>query len=602
MINFQSFLAEAAGNKLQQDKLKHLEHPEDHPLHAGAEGYQHAVNTLHATNQAMQGKPSNAHITSKWDGSPSIVFGHHPQTNKFFVASKSAFNKDPKLNYTNEDIQKNHGHAPGLVEKLKHSLQHLPKVAPEKGVYQGDLMYSGKDKTSKGDETHFKPNTITYGVKKGSPEGRKVAASKLGVVVHTQYKGKDLESMKASFKPDTNNFKQHSDVNVISHDVDASKSHHTPQDQKEFEHHMSEAEKAHQELVKKKGYAALERHGEAMKTHVNAKIRTGEAPSYEGYKQHQTEKANKDIEKLKSEKGKAARTTAHNMAMKQMEQDKPHIENAFKLHHHLQAAKNVLARGLSSAHSDYSTYLPDSNGELKKSAGEGHVVTINGMPSKIVNRQEFARANFNQGSQQAKKKEAIKEAVEEKHHTLAFGRMNPITSGHETVVKKIKDTAKEHGGGHTLVVSHSQDAKKNPLSAEQKVKHAKRAFPGTTVIAASSTHPTILHHATELHKQGVTHLHVVAGSDRHKEMHELLHKYNNKTSAHGHYNFRKIAVHSSGERDPDAEGTIGMSASKMRAHAAAGNEAEFHKGAPSSMSTAHKTAMYKDVRKGMGAK
>ena len=602
MKTFQSFLAEATNNRLQQDKLKHLEHPEDHPLHAGAEGYQHAVKTLHATNQAMQGKPSNAHITSKWDGSPSIVFGHHPTTGKFFVASKSAFNKDPKLNYTNEDIENNHGHAPGLVEKLKHSLQHLPKVAPGKGVYQGDLMYSGKDKSSKGDETHFKPNTITYGVKKGSPEGRKVAASKLGVVVHTQYKGKDLESMKASFKPDTNNFKEHSDVNVISHDVDAAKSHHTPQDQKEFESHMAEAEKAHQELVKKKGYAALERHGEAMKTHINAKIRTGESPSYEGYKQHQTDRANKDIEKLKSEKGKSARETAHKLAMKQMEQDKPHIENAFKLHQHLQAAKNVLARGLSAAQSDYSTYLPDENGQLKKSAGEGHVVTINGMPSKIVNRQEFARANFNQGAQQAKKKEAIKEAVEEKHHTLAFGRMNPITSGHEAVVKKIHEVSKEHGGEHTLVVSHSHDAKKNPLTAEQKVKHAKRAFPGTNVKAASSEHPTILHHAAELHKQGVTHLHVVAGSDRQKEMHDLLHKYNDKKSAHGHYSFKKITVHSSGERDPDAEGTTGMSASKMRAHAAAGNKEEFHKGAPSKMSPAHKTAMYNDVRKGMGAK
>jgi len=85
-------------------------------------------------------------------------------------------------------------------------------------------------------------------------------------------------------------------------------------------------------------------------------------------------------------------------------------------------------------------------------------------------------------------------------------------------------------------------------------------------------------------------------------MHALLHKYNGKSSAHGHYNFKKITVHSSGERDPDAEGTTGMSASKMRAHAAAGNKEEFHKGAPSKMSAAHKTAMYNDVRKGMGVK
>lgn len=190
----------------------------------------------------------------------------------------------------------------------------------------------------------------------------------------------------------------------------------------------------------------------------------------------------------------------------------------------------------------------------------------------------------------------------DKHHAMVFGRMNPVTSGHEAVVKKMHDVAKEHGAGHSLVVSHSQDAKKNPLSAEQKVNHAKNAFPGTNVSSSSKEKPTILHHAAELHKQGVTHLHVVAGSDRHKDMHDLLHKYNGQDSGHGHYNFKKITVHSSGERDPDAEGTEGMSASKMREHAASGNKAEFHKGTPSSMKPEHKDAMYNDVRKGMGIK
>jgi hypothetical protein len=188
------------------------------------------------------------------------------------------------------------------------------------------------------------------------------------------------------------------------------------------------------------------------------------------------------------------------------------------------------------------------------------------------------------------------------HHVMAFGRMNPITSGHEAVVKKIKDVSKEHGASHQLVVSHSQDAKKNPLTAAQKVKHAKRAFPGTNVKAASKEAPTILHHAAAAHKAGVEHLHVVAGSDRHEEMHNLLHKYNGQHSAHGHYNFKSITVHSSGERDPDSEGTTGISASKMRAHAASGNKAEFHKGAPTGMSAEHKDAMYKDVRKGLGHK
>ena len=190
----------------------------------------------------------------------------------------------------------------------------------------------------------------------------------------------------------------------------------------------------------------------------------------------------------------------------------------------------------------------------------------------------------------------------EVHHAMAFGRMNPITSGHEAVVKKLHDVSKEHGASHSIVVSNSQDAKKNPLSAEQKVQHAKTAFPKTNVTAASKEAPTILHHAAAAHKAGATHLHVVAGSDRHEEMHNLLHKYNNKEAAHGHYNFKKITVHSSGERDPDAEGTTGMSASKMREHAASGNKTEFHKGAPSTMKPKHKDAMYNDVRKGMNIK
>jgi hypothetical protein len=189
---------------------------------------------------------------------------------------------------------------------------------------------------------------------------------------------------------------------------------------------------------------------------------------------------------------------------------------------------------------------------------------------------------------------------QEKHHVMAFARMNPITSGHEKVVNKVHEVAAEHNAGHSVILSHSHDAKKNPLSPEQKVKHAKNAFPGTNISAGSKEKPNHLAHASDLHKQGVTHLHVVAGSDRVEATHKLLHDYNGKSGPHGHYNFKSITVHSSGERDPDSEGSEGISASKMREHAASGNKKEFHKGAPKSMSTSHKDAMYKDVRKGMG--
>jgi dephospho-CoA kinase len=186
----------------------------------------------------------------------------------------------------------------------------------------------------------------------------------------------------------------------------------------------------------------------------------------------------------------------------------------------------------------------------------------------------------------------------EKHAVLAFGRMNPITNGHEKLVNKVKEIADKVGGSHHIVLSHSQDAKKNPLTADQKVKHAKRAFPGTNFTAASKEKPTFFDHAEALHKKGVTHLHMVGGSDRTEEYHRLLHKYNGAHEG-ARFNFKEIKVHSAGERDPDAEGVTGISASKMREHAKSGDLDSFKKGAPSSMSHAHVKQMFNDVRKGM---
>jgi hypothetical protein len=186
---------------------------------------------------------------------------------------------------------------------------------------------------------------------------------------------------------------------------------------------------------------------------------------------------------------------------------------------------------------------------------------------------------------------------------IAFGRMNPPTAGHEKVVNKVREIAKKVNGSHAVILSHSHDAKKNPLSPESKVKHAKHAFPGTHIEAASKEAPTILHHASKAYSSGVKHLHVVAGSDRHDEMHKLLHKYNDgEKHAHGSYKFKSITVHSSGHRDPDSEGHEGVSGTKMREHAASGNKKEFHKNLPSKMKPEHKDALYHDLRKSMGHK
>jgi hypothetical protein len=193
------------------------------------------------------------------------------------------------------------------------------------------------------------------------------------------------------------------------------------------------------------------------------------------------------------------------------------------------------------------------------------------------------------------------EEQKEVHHVMAFGRMSPPTTGHEVLVNKVKDVAKSVGGTHSVVLSHTQDKDKNPLSSADKLKHAKRFFPDTNLSTSSKESPTFLSHAAELHKKGVTHLHMVAGSDRVAEYKKKLAQYNG-THKGALFNFKKITVHSAGQRDPDAEGTSGMSASKMRGHAASGNFKEFKKGIPAHVPEHHAKEMFSDVRKGMQIK
>lgn len=178
---------------------------------------------------------------------------------------------------------------------------------------------------------------------------------------------------------------------------------------------------------------------------------------------------------------------------------------------------------------------------------------------------------------------------------MAFGRMSPVTAGHAKLVQKVKDTAAEHKADHKIILSHTQDAKKNPLHVDDKVRFAKHYFPGTHIEGASKEHPTFLHHAKKLSDEGTEHLVMVAGSDRAKEYHDILHKYNGPGKNH---NFKKITVVSAGERDPDAEGTEGMSASKLRAHAVAGHYKEFKSGLPKGDEKVHKE-MYHKVRSGL---
>jgi len=395
MLSFKTFLKEEA----EGAKLKHITHPEDRPLMHGHEGFEHAHGALMHAHEHMKSGKNNANLTTKYDGSPAVVFGSHPTNGKFFVASKSAFNKDPKINHTDADIDKNHGHAPGLADKLKAALHHLPKVTPKGKVYQGDIMHSGGDK---GDVAHdkktgkssFTPNTITYTAK--GDDAKKAAKSKVGVAVHTQYHGKDIQSMSAHHEVNHHEFTQHPDVHHHAASYDTSSANHSQSNQDEFHKHMNAAKAIHDEHGSKMYNAIHPSHsgdGGHLATYINRTVRDNSTPNAKGFKAHLETHHAKEVSKVKTEKAQSAKQAKGAEEIAHVDKNKGHYENVLNAHNHLASAKNTLVKSLESGHSNYEHHI-----EGKESKPEGFVINHehNGKtePSKLVNRAEFARSNL----------------------------------------------------------------------------------------------------------------------------------------------------------------------------------------------------------------
>ena len=184
-----------------QDKNTHLEHLEDDIINNGAKGGDNAINFLKSVRNMLAGNSKGAvNMTVKWDGAPAIVCGINPENDKFFVGTKSVFNKTPKINYTLRDIKKNHSGP--VADKLAVCLRFLSKL-PIKGILQGDLLFTDDDKKGVNIDGEkmisFTPNTITYAVPVDSSIGRQIARAKMGIVFHTAYSGKNMQSLSAGF-------------------------------------------------------------------------------------------------------------------------------------------------------------------------------------------------------------------------------------------------------------------------------------------------------------------------------------------------------------------------------------------------------------------
>lgn len=175
-----------------ENKNTHLEHLEDNIFNKGYQGAKESINYLYSLHEMLEGNSKTpVSMTTKWDGAPAIIAGKDPQTGKFFVGTKGVFAQNPKINFTEKDIEENHP-AEGLQDKLKLALRTLSSLTWNT-VAQGDMLFSKSDlKTTNIDGEEcivFKPNTIVYAVPTDSDLAKEISNAEIGIVWHTEYVG-----------------------------------------------------------------------------------------------------------------------------------------------------------------------------------------------------------------------------------------------------------------------------------------------------------------------------------------------------------------------------------------------------------------------------
>ena len=403
MQKFQDYLVE--------DKNTHLEHLEDEIINNGSKGAKTAIEFLKSIKEMLQGGSGGSTVSVKWDGAPAVFCGTNPENGKFFVGTKSIFNKTPKINYTNADISRNHSGA--LADKLKVCLKFLPSLGI-KNVLQGDLLFTSDDKkTAKvaGQQSIiFTPNTITYAVPKvssgflglGGSIYKDIQKAKVGIVFHTSYSGKTMASLSAKFGASVRGLSK--SKNVFFTDANykrADTAAFNANEEKAFDAVIRMAEGsaykagAFIDLIKKdKGPLSL---GVQLKTFFNSYIRQGTAITgtkrlANNFEVYFRDRLRKEIDSKKTQAAKQKYEEILETGMKILRPNRDGLCFAIATYITFQSAKAVLLNKLNTIQS-IGSFLRTKRG-YKVTNPEGYVAIKKGGAVKLVDRLEFSRANF----------------------------------------------------------------------------------------------------------------------------------------------------------------------------------------------------------------
>ena len=396
MFSFKGFQTKA--------KNKHLEHLEDQIIDEGSKGGQNAVNFLVAIRNMLAGKSrSKVNMTVKWDGAPAVICGVNPENGKFFVGTKSVFNKTPKINYTVSDINRNHSGE--LASKLTVCLSQLKRIVTN-GVYQGDLLFtSGDVKTANIDGESmvtFTPNTITYAMPTNSSIGKKISNAKLGIVFHTKYTGTKIQDMRAGFGTVTGGGGRNVYLASAGYKDTSGSSKFTSTELTRFDGLIKMAQGSLSKagpMLDKMDSRDPTSVGFRLKTFFNSVIRNstgsmGKVKTLQGqFRDYYENFINAEISARKTTAGKQKFIKAKKENLAFIDKNSTALYMAIASHVSLANAKNFLVSKLSQIQS-IGHFLKTSNG-YKVTAPEGFVAVDRGAGAvKLVDRLEFSRANF----------------------------------------------------------------------------------------------------------------------------------------------------------------------------------------------------------------
>jgi hypothetical protein len=383
-----------------ESKNTHLIHLED-LVFEGSDRVKEGVNFIEELVNMLAGNTkAKINTTVKYDGAPAIICGINPINKKFFVGTKSVFNKNPKVNYTVADIKKNH--TSGVANKLIEALKYL-KPLNIKGIIQGDMMFSSNDKKIqkiKGDSyITFTPNTITYAVPLNSELGKKIQNSKFGIIFHTKYTGRSLSSLSSSFNPNVDAFKNNKKVwvdDATFKDVSGIGSLTLKEVEKIYKH----LENIRTNLRKSKGFINSIQGNQALfsylNMYINSNIRGGsESFSSKEFLKWIDIRLQKELDSMKSEKGKTKKEEKKEKIIQKLNNEKNQMDSMFLLHSELKNIKTILIRKFEEIQS-INTFIKTSDGfRVTKQEGFVGIDRLTNKAIKLVDRLEFSRANFN---------------------------------------------------------------------------------------------------------------------------------------------------------------------------------------------------------------